>query len=192
MTTLDDWTDARGNDGHQISIELRQHQFRELFDQKLPVVRNRVQEKHLKQQEAQNRRFNSQRPLPKLATSVTPALTPWKTSLTHDSTSPYKITEATRLGNYKLTNATGKPVPGSFPIEKLKPFVDNEESQQNAEIADILADRVQNGKWKDDDSEEWIAEEDFNAVELVNSYWLRKNTVVEASTTLPRPRGRSP
>ena len=93
---------------------------------------------------------------------------------------PYKIIEITSTGNYQLDDATGFQVAGSFTLSKLKPYFNPGKISKTLRSQLFLGDKTENHetfykvKWTTDDEYEWVAEDDFNAVELINSYcWIK-------------------
>ena len=197
MTTFDDWSPPIPPSEHQLALEVRQHQIRELFDTTIPAIRQKVKDKQLKQQEAQNRRHRIVKSTPKVGDTCYARIDSMKNKLEPRFNGPYQITEVTRLGNFKLKDATGTAVAGSFPLDKLKLFTDIEQFNANAEVAEILDDRTENNKtsykvkWADGSGFEWVTEDDFNAVELLNRYWAEKKGKDYAPMTRPRGRPRT-
>jgi hypothetical protein len=107
----------------------------------------------------------------------------------------YFVKEQTSGGNYKLENALGEELKQSFPISKLKPFIeDNNKPEDSVEIEAILDKRKNEDdiieylvKWKNlsDDENEWVPEDHFDDVKIINDFnsKLYRNNEQEEITT---------
>ena len=90
--TFDDWTSPIPPSEHQLALEVRQHQIRELFDTTLPAVRQKVKDKQLKQQEAQNRRHKIVKTTQKVGDTCYARIDSMKNKLEPRFNGPYQIT----------------------------------------------------------------------------------------------------
>ena len=117
----------------------------------------------------------------------------------------YYIHSQTENGNYKLKDITGEIVKDSFPVNKLKPFLEDSPSENHYEIEKILEKRKENDetqylvKWKSfsSDHNEWVPESQFSDFrkinEFNNSFYPKddqQTTPLEPSTSTGRRRGR--
>ena len=99
---------------------------------------------------------------------------------------PYVIISHTLGGNYKLEDATGEIVEGSFPLEKLKVLPELEViDTRSYEVEKILDHKDENGKrlylvhWKnyDDNENSWVPEDRFNTKTIINKYLKSLDTI---------------
>ena len=93
------------------------------------------------------------------------------------------IVDRTKMGNYIIKNAKGEILKEQFALNKLKPINidDSELSKESYEIEEIIDSRNNKGKlqflvkWKNysDEENEWIGEEMFDTVEIIDEYFKR-------------------
>ncbi|RNA25454.1 hypothetical protein BpHYR1_034492 [Brachionus plicatilis] len=93
---------------------------------------------------------------------------------------PYKIFDHDERGNYFRQDETGSGLTQKFPLEKLK-IVEKEVFDTNVgEVECILDERTKNNKieylikWKENKKQEWISEDRFETVDIINKYWKGK------------------
>jgi hypothetical protein len=87
------------------------------------------------------------------------------------------ISEITDTKNYKLLDATGAIVSGSFPRHKIK-IVAKKQTSQSYEIEKILDHTLNNDrteylvKWKGypDSVNSWIPKDNFDSMKIINKY----------------------
>lgn len=95
---------------------------------------------------------------------------------------PYKIFDHDERGNYFLQDETGSGLTQKYPIEKLKIVAKEVFDQNVGEVECILNDRTKNNKveylirWKENKKHEWINEDRFETVDIINKYWKEKHS----------------
>jgi len=119
----------------------------------------------------------------------------------------YYIHSQTENGNYKLKDITGEIVKDSFPVNKLKPFLEENQSENHFEIEKILDKRKENNeiqylvKWKSfsSDHNEWVLESQFSDFKKINefnnSFYPKddqQTTPLEVAASTGKRRGRPP
>ncbi len=117
----------------------------------------------------------------------------------------YTIMGRTSGGNYKLKTANGTEVQQTYPISKLKPILEDEDKpEESFEVEKILEKRKNEStdkieylvKWKDLDNNEnqWVPEENFDELQIVNDFNQRINSAPTEEQNSPiepkRKRGR--
>ena len=104
----------------------------------------------------------------------------------------YYVVEQTTGGNYRLKYSTGEVVKETYPINKLKPFLEDEQIE-NVEIEKIIQKRTINNepqylvKWKNFDSShnEWLAESKFDDMALINKFNNSFYPIIQNESTRP-------
>ena len=93
----------------------------------------------------------------------------------------FTIKGMTSEGNYILMNALGHDVKDSYPAQKLKPIVENNENKPEESDETILDHKTNRSgnrylvKWKGKEETEWIPEDHFDTIEVINEYFKRVN-----------------
>ena len=101
------------------------------------------------------------------------------------------IKEHLESGNYKLTNALGEELKQSFPIAKLRPFVDYiDKPKESHEIEKIVSDRINPlskaneylVKWKNlgNDHNQWLPAELFDDMRTIIIIYIQQNILISS------------
>jgi transposase InsO family protein len=100
---------------------------------------------------------------------------------------PFKVLRRTRGGSYELQDLDGLLMPRKYAPSQLKPInpSDHEETEEPSyRVEKILSDKQEGGirfylvKWEgyEDSSNSWVAESDFDDIEIIRNYWKEKIT----------------
>lgn len=178
-----------------IAIQKRVREINKLFEVTQPQAKEKIAQKQIKQRETQDKNMKLiHKPL-ESGMKVYAKIEGLKNKLEPRFKGPFTIITKTRAGNYHIMNEKGERLDGSLPLHKLKPYIelkdiptDNLETQ----IEKIYKHRTieENGmeivqyvvKFKDEIGprlNEWINEEEFNSIDLINDYWIKEKIRVE-------------
>ena len=114
------------------------------------------------------------------------------------------VKSQTKKGNYILLNILGKELERSYPITKLKPILEDESilEMESVEIEKILNKRKNNDtnkmeylvKWKnlDETENEWVPEDHFVELKLINEYnaKIHRDMTMEHTSPIEQPKRR--
>ena len=155
----------------------RTNQLRNLVQNTRNLAIENIQSAQEIQIQAQNKRFNvTETPL-EIGTPVLVKNEGIIGKLEPRYRGKYYVDGQASGGNYKLIDSTGMKVKQTFPISKLKPFLEDN-SEVHHEVEKILDKRKLFGdyqylvKWKDFDQShnEWLFETDFDDFKMINDY----------------------
>ena len=182
------------------SLILRATEIKKLVENTRKEATENIAKQQIIQKNIQNKRNKiTEKPL-KVGTRVMLKTEGMRGKLEAKFHGRFKIKEVTDGGNYRLENAKGELLKGSYPVTKLRPIVENNSNDNSQEVERILDKRKNRKtdtieyliKWKDfDDSEnEWISEELFDGVELINSYnnTIHRKDQAEFTSPVEKPK----
>ena len=176
-------------------IFIRSRQLRELIEGTRPLAIQNIEKAQGRQKRNQNKRSNLSDEL-EPGTPVMLKVEGLKGKLEPHYRGRYFVLERTEHGNYKLKNAVGKELKTTYPISKLRPIIeDQDKPEESVEVEEILGKRKNNEtnlieylvKWKefDETHNEWLSEDKFDDVEIINEYNSRMHRVQEIEQTRP-------
>ena len=177
MNTFGNWNDTSDEDSQMILN--RTIQIKNLLQIHHPTALTNIHNHQEKQRDQQNLAKNIlDKPL-EIGTTVYVKIEGLIGKLEPRFRGPYTVVRMLQNGNYKLKNALGVELKTSYPLHKLKVTAQDEEPNNHYEIEKILDHRKHGPKfeysvkWKDyDDSyNEWINEDKFDTLEIINKYW---------------------
>jgi hypothetical protein len=190
--TFEDWSEYEGEDLTK-ALENRAVQNRNLIQERERVVET-IKDAQEKQKDKQNKRTKRL-----IRTHLEKGTIVYRRNdgiinkLEPRWIGPYKIFDHDERGNYSLIDSLGIGLSRKYPLEKLK-IVDKSQYNDNlSEVKRILNDRTRNNtieylvEWKDKSEKEWVNENEFQTIEIINDYWKSK-----AGEPVKRGRGRPP
>jgi hypothetical protein len=190
--TFEDWSEYEGED-LSVALENRAIQIRNLIEARENAIET-IKEAQEKQKDKQNKRTKRI-----IRTHLEKGTIVYRKNdgiinkLEPRWIGPYKIFDYDERGNYSLIDSLGTGLSQKFPLEKLKIVDKNQYDDNVSEVKRILNDRTRNNvieylvEWKDKSTKEWISENEFQTVEIINDYWKSKT-----GGPVKRGRGRPP
>jgi hypothetical protein len=203
MNSFSNWKELEKEQIEE-ALARRALEIKRLHEEIRPNALINIQKNQEKQIEVQNERSNVVAAL-EIGTPVRLRTQGLRGKLENRYRGKYYVHEIKSGGNYILRSVTGEILKESYPIAKLRPIPAEPEDDQ-VEVEKILDHRMVNNKyeffvkWKNlsELENEWIKEDDFGTVEIINDYWKlihRKDQPEQTAPIEPRPtrgRGRPP
>ena len=190
----------------ELDLYNRTIQLKELEESIRPDTLDNIHLAQEKQKNDQNKRNNPITESLKPGTLVMLKVEGLKGKLENRYHGKFTILKQTSHGNYRLLNALNNEMKETYPIHKLKIIQEDEEKPtESVEIEKILNKRVNNTtnkveylvKWVDfdDTHNEWLSEEYFDELKLINEYnkSIHRLNQPEITSPIEKPkRGRPP
>jgi hypothetical protein len=204
MNTFNNWEDEEDEKG--LLIIKRAAVIKKMVETLRPDVEKNMEKAREKQIGIQNKRNNPTEEKLPLGTLVRLKVEGLKGKLENRYRGKFEIAGYTRVGNYLLKNFKGEILRQHYAANKLKPIIpeDPDDGRETYEVEKILDSRNEKGKieylvrWKGlgPEEDEWLGEEFFDTVEVINEYYKNIHRIDQQETNspieAPKRRGRPP